>query len=352
MAPLFPWDATMHWATKSRVWYEHAMLVPFVPSDIWLASGGGGSYTDHHPDYPITIPLLQVWMSTAVGYWNESLMNLPYLLCYLGLGLAFFSQARTAGASSLIALIFTYMLLSLPLLNTHIALAGYADLLLAACYCAAIMALYNWSVDRCRWQAILAIVFAFSCPLIKNEGLFWLLTFIPGLAVAFLSWRKGLMLLVFLLVCLLVTLVVIPRDLQVAGHSLDSLRIYFRPGTPAAIFKSLWIHDNWHLFGYMLVIALPLVWFVPKSSWRNLSVIATSLVSAVILFLTLYLYTRHYLGAIRFTSVGRLSLQLVPALMFLCLLVYTQIYNRVHGKYPMASQVIGGQPDTDRQEPA
>ena len=66
----------------------------------------------------------------------------------LGLGAAFYGHARAAGASPVTALAFTYMLLSMPLLNTHVALAGYADLLLGACYCAAIMAFHNWSVTR------------------------------------------------------------------------------------------------------------------------------------------------------------------------------------------------------------
>jgi hypothetical protein len=132
--PLFPWDATMHWATKARVWFEAGRIVPFVENKEWLELGGEGVFTDHHPGYPITIPLLQVWMNSATGRWDESLMNLPWLLCLLGLGSAFYGQARASGASLVIALAFSYFLLSMPLINTHVALAGYADLFLGACY--------------------------------------------------------------------------------------------------------------------------------------------------------------------------------------------------------------------------
>ena len=58
--PLFPWDATMHWATKARVWFEYRTIVPFVDNGTWLSLFGEGVYTDRHPDYPSTIPLLQV----------------------------------------------------------------------------------------------------------------------------------------------------------------------------------------------------------------------------------------------------------------------------------------------------
>ena len=131
--PLFPWDATMHWATKARVWFDAQAIVPFVDNQRWLEMAGEGVYTDHHAGYPITTPLLQLWMSLALGRWDESLMNLPWLVCFSGLALAFYGQARTAGSSSLAAIVFTYLLVSLPLLSTHIALAGYADVFVGAC---------------------------------------------------------------------------------------------------------------------------------------------------------------------------------------------------------------------------
>ncbi len=56
--PLFPWDATMHWATKARVWFDSQSLVPFVENGQWLELGGAGVFTDHHPGYPVTTPLV------------------------------------------------------------------------------------------------------------------------------------------------------------------------------------------------------------------------------------------------------------------------------------------------------
>jgi len=120
--PLFPWDASMHWATKTKVWFDSYSINTFVDNDLWLKMGGKGVFTDHHPGYPITIPLLQVWINSAIGHWDESLMNLPWLLCFMALGLMFYSQARAAGVSATVAMVFTYFLLSMPLINTHVAL--------------------------------------------------------------------------------------------------------------------------------------------------------------------------------------------------------------------------------------
>lgn len=323
--PLYAWDATMHWATKARVWFSAGSLVPFVENQQWLEMGGKGVFTDHHPGYPITVPLLQVWMSLALGRWDESLINLPWLLCLAGLGAAFYGQGRAAGASPAAAIVFTYMLLSLPLLNTHVALSGYADLFMGACYCAAIMALHNWSLARAPGQMVTAIVFGALCLLVKNEGFFWLLTLFPAFFVALLPARRVLLLFAAGLAMLAAVLIFMPPDFIVAGHSFSELRLHFRPEALSGIATSIWLQDNWHLFGYLLIalVALvALVVFSGRSVAAGFAVIATALVGALVLFLLLFLLTKYSGGAERFTAVGRISLHLVPALMFFCMLLW------------------------------
>ena len=320
--PLYPFDATMHWATKARVWFEYQSLVPFVDNMRWLELAGEGVFTDHHAGYPITTPLLQVWTSLVIGRWDESLINLPWLACLVGMGLAFYGQARVAGATSLAAIVFTYMLLSMPLINIHVALAGYADLFLGACYCAALMAFHNWAISRQWWQAVLAAFFALSCPLIKNEGFYWLLTFAPGLLLVLLPWRKALFWLAGLLVVLLGVLGLIPRDFEIAGHSLSWLGLIFRPGAPQAIASSLFVHDNWHLFAYLLPGLLVSALLLARPGVKACIGISGALACAIGLFLILFIYTRYASGAIRFTAVGRISLQLIPGMMFLALMLY------------------------------
>lgn len=326
--PLFPWDATMHWATKAKVWFDSKSLVPFVENEQWLELGGAGVFTDHHPGYPVTTPLLQTWVSLSLGRWDESLINLPWLLCCLGLLAAFYGQARAAGSTVLTATVFTYMLLSMPLLGTHVALAGYADLFLGAVYCAAIMAFHNWSLGRGRGQAMVAIFFALCCPLIKNEGLFWLLTFIPGVIVVLLPVRRALTLLAAGVVVLALALLLVPQDLAVAGHSLADLNLRYRPGALAGIATSILIQDNWHLLGYLLVGLTPLVLVLRKSASGKLAVVAATLLSAMVLFLFLFLCTRYSRGAMHFTAVGRISLHLIPALTFFCLLLWNELVAR------------------------
>ena len=64
--PLYQWDAWIQWATKARVWYEQGRIEPFARSEAWFAAGGG-VWFDASPDYPPTMPLLQVWTCIALG---------------------------------------------------------------------------------------------------------------------------------------------------------------------------------------------------------------------------------------------------------------------------------------------
>jgi hypothetical protein len=75
--PLYPWDAWIQWATKSRVWYELGRIVPFGRSEAWFAANGA-IWFDASPNYPATVPLWQVWSSVALARFDDALMNVPF----------------------------------------------------------------------------------------------------------------------------------------------------------------------------------------------------------------------------------------------------------------------------------
>jgi hypothetical protein len=181
--PLFPWDAWMQWATKARVWFEAGRIVPFVAYDAWLATYPASAYTDPVPNYPATVPLLQAWGALALGRWDDALMNLPWFACGAALALAFYGQVRAWGASAFLAAVATYVLMTVPFLDAHIALAGYAELHMAAFYGLAAMAFFLWVRDGDRRQGWLALALALSLPLIKKPGVFWLVSFLPAYLV-------------------------------------------------------------------------------------------------------------------------------------------------------------------------
>ena len=104
--------------------------------------------------------------------------------------------------------------------------------------------------------------------------------------------------------------------------------MHFRLDSVAGIAKSVWLHDSWHLFGYLLIFVLPLALIGKDSRASAYLGIGTALASAVGLFLVLFLFTGYAVGAIHFTAVGRISLHLVPSLLFLGALMWNEILCR------------------------
>lgn len=326
--PQFSWDGKQHWAKQAKVFFELGSVAAYVPIEEWLTVGTQDVYTNMHPDYAITTPLLQTWTNVALGEWHDSLMNLPWLLAWISLGLIFYAQARIAGIDSVVSAAATYMALSLPFLNTHVALAGYADLIMALCFLAAVCAFYNWSQHRQYWQAILFLLCSFAGLLVKNEGFFWLLSFLPGLVLVLCRIRFAIWTGAAMAVALLLLITLMPEDLVVAGHSLEQLSLRYRPAGWSALYHSFMLHDNWHFLSYLFLAAILILIWRPRTLGPTLAPVASVLLSAFALYFCLYLFTRYSFGAVRFSSLNRVALQLMPAAAFFTLLVYANLLEK------------------------
>lgn len=336
--PLYPWDAWTTWAVRPRVWSELGQLLPFVDPQRWLSDATGSVYTIEAWTYPYTVPLLALWPTLAYGGWNETAANLPWLGCALGLGLGFYGQARLWGASALTALVFTWLLLSLPLLNTHVALAGYADLWLAAVFGLAAIAFFQWVRNGDRRQGLLAVLLALACPLVKLEGAVWLLLFIPAwLAARLGGWR--LLALAVAVAALglgwwwvggvafnlpgLGEWVLRPDLIQVPY--LGRFNLGYRGGWDPVV-KNFLVLANWHLLGYLALIAAGMAALTVirgrAEPWlrAELTFVAASLAALFVLFFL----TDAQRWAEQYTSINRVALDFVPAFLFWILTVFEQ----------------------------
>jgi hypothetical protein len=308
--PLFPWDAWTQWATKARVWYELGHLAPFIPANEWLAGSVLGAYTDSAPHYPPAIPLLQVWMSYALGRWDDTLMNVPWLLCAAALGMAFYGQARRAQIAPLSAMMFTYFLLSLPTLDVHVSLAGYSDLFMGAVYGLAAMAFFHWARTRDVWQGAMALMLGLGCILIKQPGIGWALTFLPALWVVFMP-RAGLAGTAAAIIIGVAALFAAgEKNIDLLGYSL-SLR-FTADWTP--FWENMMVMDNWHLLWFMAAAALVV-------SRRKLLAPAclsmtVLLFSALSFLAVVFFFTQAQAWAKDYTTINRALLHMAPMLLF------------------------------------
>jgi hypothetical protein len=316
--PLYPWDAWLQWATKARVWYELGRIVPFERGYEWLASGNG-AYFDAAPNYPATIPLLQVWSCIALGRWDDSAMNWPWLLMLVALTLAVFGALRDAGVPALGALVGAYLVASLPLLDAHVALAGYADLMMGAVYTLATLAFYRWTLRRDPRDAALALLFALACPLIKIPGFVWALTLVPGVIVALLP-RHGLRLAGIALGCATLILLALAQfEPTILGYR---LHLDYRPPWQS-LGEAYFLFDNWHLLAYA-VVALALVG-ARRLVAPPLAPLAVVVACALAFLFVVFAFTNAAAWMADYTTVNRATLHVAPLLACLCVLLWREL---------------------------
>lgn len=331
--PLYPWDAWTTWAVRPKVWVGVRELAPFVDPQRWLADSTSPAYTIEAWTYPVTVPLLALWPTLAFGTWNETAANLPWLGAALALGLGFYGQARLWGAAPLTALLFTWLLLSLPVLDTHIALAGYADLWMATIFSMAVIAFFQWLRIGDRRQGFLALLLALVCPLIKLEGTVWLSMFVPALLFV---WLRGWPL--WLLTGIVVVLGIVWWSVGGVAFDLPGLGEFrLKPdlievpylgrfnlgyrGTWEPVLKNFFILANWHLLWYLALAAV--VATVPRmraERWRR--VMAVFIGSCLLMLFVLFFLTDAQRWAEQYTSINRVFLHFVPALLFWIVTVF------------------------------
>lgn len=340
LRPLFAWDAWTVWGYEARVWLEMGGYVEFLPRTEWLSAPPDGFIRDGLMAYPQLVPALILWAVAGAETWTGVGPGLLWLMAASWIALIIFGALRQSGLSQPWALGAAYVFLSAPLVNAHVALYGYADLWIAAVIAAfAAMLLLADRTGKRLWY-VLSVLVLLPLPLIKEEGLYWL---ILGVAALLTAWtRMGLRTLFLILLGGLGAIW--------AAHILDldlvSLvtrgRLSLSPEVMATAVVGAARHGfvwfDWHLFGYLSVLIMMVFLFQAKlaAEWRALAVFC--LLGMVLLWLV-----TPMTGAGNFLTVGtlfsRLLLQLAPALTLLGALVIQRWF--AGGLAPGAPQGAG-----------
>lgn len=322
--PLYPWDAWMQWATKARVWFELGWLAPFEPFDVWIASDPAKVFIDPAPGYPATVPLLQVWTCLALGRWDDALMNVPWFACGVALGFGFWGQVRAWGAPPLLAAVATYLLLTIPFVDTHVALAGYAELHMAAMYGLAAMAFFLWARDGDRRQGWLALVLVLALPLIKKPGIFWLASFLPAYLVLLRPRAAGIALAIAAALGIVAMFVLRETGLRIFDYALTADVNAGEVST--ALAQNLFEMGNWNLFFWLLLAAM-------AATGRRLFDGALGPITTMTLFGIYFLGIVFYFSVASewvsdFSTVNRAVFHMVPLAAFLLVaLVMRRFYS-------------------------
>ena len=330
LRPLFAWDVWMNWAPKAIVWYHYNELLPWVSIPDWLSAPGEAlAYTAGASDawkYPETIPLIQLWGMIAMGTSDHTLIYLPWFLVALALGLALYGHLRLSGSSVVTSTLACYLLMNLPFINVHAALAGYADIWVTAAFGCAVFALHEWGDSR-RWQyAVLALLLAAMCTQLKIPGIILggIVCTVLLISLRPLNRRVWLVLAAAFSACLLYV-ACFGLDLDIPGTGrlvisgegimLPYIGYYefaYHPVSRAMINTTL-VMTNWHLLWYVFIL-LGVATIIKGKAIKAPSLLSGSLLLALLFILFVYYFTNRYLFALDYTQVNRALIYTTPLL--------------------------------------
>jgi hypothetical protein len=332
LRPTYPWDAWDAWALKSKTWYLLGHYVPFAAPADWLAAGAdlrsGPAWA-----YPSALGWMQVYFASAAGDWVEPLVNLPWVVLWVALLLGHYGQWRALGLGRPRAAIALFALGSLPLLETHVALAGYADLWVATLFGFALLSWLRWQERRERDQLALAVLCAAVLPLIKLEGTVWCASLLGAIGFGLLPrrwrWRAAAGVAIVLAAVVLVgqAQVLFAAIGWVRGgtHAIEipvigTLSLRWHGDAALGLAGGLFVQSNWHLLWWIAPAAIAWRWRALRQS-DALSLAALLLAACFALLVVLFVFTDAAEWAESYTAVNRLVMHVTPAVVTLLALL-------------------------------
>lgn len=336
LRPTFPWDAWDAWAVKSKTWYLLGHYAAFVSPAEWLAHPEADLYTGPAWSYPSALSWIQVWFASAAGDWIEPLVNLPWAALWVGLLLGHYGQWRALGLDRIRALVFVYVLGSLPLLATHVALAGYADLWVATIFGFGVLSWLRWQEQRDGAQLFLALTCAVTLSLLKHEGIVWCLTLLVAIVFAALPsrwrWRAAWVGAAGLIIAAVIgqsnVLFAAIGWVRSGSRVVDipvigSLTLAWHGSAALGIARSLFVQSNWNLLWWLVGPIVAWRWRTLRAS-DALSVCALLLLACFGLLVFLFVFTDAAEWAESYTAVNRLIMHITPAVVTLLALLLRQ----------------------------
>jgi hypothetical protein len=316
--PVIGVDAFANWSLRAKVFFIQNSLVLDPQSSFLL--GGGAKF------YPIHLPLLESWVFSVLGYWNDALVKIVFFAFFVALVTLFYGAVRRS-APRIVALLGTYLLTTLPLLVHHAAIE-YADLPLAIYFGTATLLLLNYCEaddDRYLWlSAILAGIGAWT----KNEGFALVLVNLLILALFyFRSKKEPLFALQHLAGYFVIALLfkapwsiinyvyrIPPNEFQKIHWEQIITNLYRLPVIAQYFYQKLLFYGNWNIAWFALVVVVLLAGKRLKDGRGFYSLFGIGLFLAMIAFM--YYLTENYRWLLDGTTLNRNILLIMPLVVY------------------------------------
>jgi hypothetical protein len=323
--PVFPWDAWLSWMYRAKAWYFSSEILLMDNPSTWVSGTGTATYNVAGHSYPTFSPILALWSAMALGEWSETLVNLPVLFCGVALALAMFGQARDQGLPTWASALCAYLLLSIPLVGAHLALAGQADIWMAGFTGLGFIALLLGLLQRSAFQLTLALAMLALGLAVKMEGRVWLLcAVLTAAVVARPRFIIGLLAAAAILVLLGWIAGVTYIDLPLLGELGIKDGLLYLPFYGSYQVQQFELLDDyqkhffesgtWHIFWTVVVLSAGLV--IAKSSGRLRLTLLSFYAVLFAVHMVIFKFTAIGQWAEDGTVINRLPLHFAPALLF------------------------------------
>jgi len=354
---VYPWDAWLAWVYRAKAWFMVGGITDIVNSNSWATATTASTYTIDAFTYPLFPSVIPYWAALSLGHWSETLVNLPVLFAGIAIGMALYGQCREYGLSIAASLISCYLLFSIPLFGTHLALAGYADIWMAGFTGLGFVALIRGAGlhdEPGKWglQLTLGFLMVLFSIWVKNEGAVWLLAALAMLILVMFKPRVPILMVVtatgfgLLAWALGITHVDIPLMGQL-GIIDGRLVIPFIGSFALEMHNIQQVYwDNfikmgsWNLLWVAVAASILLGFKSPNalSGYRS----RRAALSFILIFLATQLFifgfTDQGLWADTYTAINRLPLHFTPAILFAVITItHAAQTTRRRGPWPRLS---------------
>jgi hypothetical protein len=338
--PVYPWDAWLAWVYRAKAWFMGGTMADVVSRSDWATATSSSTYTIDAWRYPLFPSVMPYWAALSLGRWSETLVNLPVLFAGSAIGMAVYGQCREHGLNIIVSLVTCYLLFSIPLFATHLALAGYADIWMAGFAGLGFLALIRGAIlrktsDGSGFQIVLGLMMIFFSIWVKNEGAVWFLAALAMLILATSRPRVPILMMVMAVIVALIAfaLGITHIELPLLGRFgvIDGRLVIPFIGSFALEAHNVqhvyWDNfikmGSWNLLWLLVAASLVLGFRSPNhvSGYRA----RRSALSFLLVFLATQLFifgfTDQGLWADTYTAINRLPLHFLPALLFALVII-------------------------------
>ena len=332
--PLFAWDAWYGWVAKAKIWYFYGINESLVGRVEWFSAKGALTSPIHH--YPDGLSLLYVFNS-GIFDWNETRLNAIYPAMFISFILLIYGNVKLITQSSYLAFGFVFVLVSLPYVNNHIILSGYADIWMAAYLFISFVNIQQYFLTHQKRFLILSAISLISMLMFKLEAWVWVNIAIMSVGLSLLSkfsQRKAY----FILACVIAIwylfggisigeFKITPE--VVAVPWIGEFQLQFVNTTDAWL-ETFFMSNNWYFLWYFLLIVV-----IISSKIKDRKLLALPglfLVFSTIFLFVLFYMTKASVFANDFTSSNRVILQILPIYIYFIAIIISEYSKQLNSK--------------------